>query len=71
MCPALQETVQHCIIGLKILNELVVEFNHPVKSRTLSDHRKAAVSFRDLSLFQVFEIGESGGGAPGPTPSHL
>lgn len=52
----LQETVQHCIIGLKILNELVVEFNHPSARRSISAHRKVAVSFRDESLFYTFEI---------------
>lgn len=53
----LQESVQHCIIGLKILNELVVEFNHVSAKRTVSVHRKVAVSFRDLSLYFTFEIG--------------
>ena len=52
----LQESVQHCIIGLRLLNELVMEFNHVSAQRTVSAHRKVAVSFRDLSLFYVFEI---------------
>lgn len=52
----LQESVQHCIIGLRLLNELVMEFNHVSAKRTVSAHRKVAVSFRDLSLFYVFEI---------------
>lgn len=52
----LQATVQHCIIGLRILNELVVEMNAKAKNRTLTQHRKVAVSFRDTALFPVFEI---------------
>lgn len=53
----LKQSVEHCIIGLKILNELVVEFNHRSSRRTITAHRKASVSFRDLSLLYTFEIG--------------
>jgi len=49
----LEATVDHCIIGLKILNQLVDELNIPTKGRTLTAHRKSAVSFRDTSLKKV------------------
>ncbi len=53
----LQHTVIHCVIGLKILNELVTEMNQRTKKRSMTQHRKVAVSFRDHSLMQTFEIG--------------
>jgi exportin-7 len=43
----LQATVDHCILGLKILNQLVDELNIPTAGRTLTQHRKTSVSFRD------------------------
>lgn len=53
----LQATVDHCILGLKLLNQLVEELNLPTVGRTLTQHRKTSVSFRDSSLFQVFKLG--------------
>jgi exportin-7 len=53
----LQGTVDHHLVGLKILHALVDEMNIPTTGRTLTTHRKTAVSFRDNSLFQVFQIG--------------
>ncbi|CAM9433151.1 unnamed protein product, partial [Chrysoparadoxa australica] len=52
----LQATNDHYVIGLKILNQLVEELNLPISGRTLPQHRKTAVSFRDLCLFKVFQI---------------
>jgi exportin-7 len=52
----LEATVNHHLIGLKILNALVEEMNSPTVGRTLTLHRKTAVSFRDHSLFQIFQI---------------
>mmetsp|Transcript_992 Transcript_992/g.1252 ORF Transcript_992/g.1252 Transcript_992/m.1252 type:complete len:1105 (-) Transcript_992:236-3550(-) len=52
----LQATVDHCIIGLKILNALVGELNLPTSGRTLPQHRKTAVSFRDVCLLAIFQI---------------
>jgi exportin-7 len=51
-----QHTVAHCIIGLHIFNTLVSEMNYKSLNRTITQHRKVATSFRDISLFQVFEI---------------
>lgn len=53
----LQATVEHCILGLKILNQLVDELNIPTSGRTLTQHRKTSVSFRDVCLFKVFQLG--------------
>ncbi|GMI06261.1 hypothetical protein TrVE_jg13515 [Triparma verrucosa] len=52
----LQATVEHCVLGLKLLNGLVEELNVPTTGRTLTQHRKTAVSFRDVSLFRVFQL---------------
>jgi len=53
----LQATVEHCILGLKILNQLVDELNIPTSGRTLTQHRKTSVSFRDVCLLKVFQLG--------------
>ncbi|CAM9433954.1 unnamed protein product [Ascophyllum nodosum] len=52
----LQATNGHYVIGLKILNQLVEEINIPISGRTLPQHRKTAVSFRDLCLLPIFQI---------------
>ncbi|KAF1334127.1 Exportin-like protein, partial [Globisporangium splendens] len=52
----LQATVDHCIIGLQILNELVTEMNLPVAGRNITFHRKIAVSFREDSLYRIFQL---------------
>lgn len=51
-----QATVEHFYLGLKILNQLVAEMNQANAGRSLTHHRKTACSFRDTSLFQVFQI---------------
>jgi exportin-7 len=53
----LQATVDHCVLGLKILNQLVDELNIPTSGRTLTQHRKSSVSFRDVCLFKIFQLG--------------
>mmetsp|Transcript_2983 Transcript_2983/g.6712 ORF Transcript_2983/g.6712 Transcript_2983/m.6712 type:complete len:1119 (+) Transcript_2983:545-3901(+) len=53
----LQATVDHCVLGLKVLNQLVDELNIPTTGRTLTQHRKTSVSFRDISLLKVFQLG--------------
>lgn len=53
----LQASINHCILGLKILNQLVDELNIPTAGRTLTQHRKTSVSFRDVSLLKVFQLG--------------
>lgn len=49
-------TDNHKLIGLKLLNSLVDEMNTPTSGRTLTTHRKTAVSFRDQALLQVFQL---------------
>ena len=52
----LQASIDHHLVGLRLLNALVEEMNVPTAGRTLTHHRKTAVSFRDQSLFQVFQV---------------
>jgi exportin-7 len=52
----LEASVDHSVIGLKLLNSLVDEMNSPTIGRSLTVHRKTAVSFRDQTLLQIFEI---------------
>jgi len=52
----LESSIDHYIVGLKLLNSLVDEMNTPTSGRTLTVHRKTAVSFRDNSLFLAFQI---------------
>ncbi|KAJ7516733.1 hypothetical protein O6H91_22G068900 [Diphasiastrum complanatum] len=51
-----QATVEHFYIGLKILNQLVAEMNQANPGLSLTHHRKISCSFRDLALFQTFQI---------------
>ena len=53
----LQATVDHCILGLKILVQLVDEMNIAPAGRTLTQHRRTSVSFRDVCLLKVFQLG--------------
>lgn len=53
---SMQATFYHCVIGMRLLNELVSEMNYKTKNRTLTQHRKVAVAFRDQALLEVFEI---------------
>ena len=46
----------HQLIGLKTLQSLVDEMNTPTTGRSLTSHRKTAVSFRDQCLYSAFQI---------------
>ena len=46
----------HYLLGLRILNMLVSEMNSPTVGRSLTQHRKIAVNFRDASLYKVFQL---------------
>lgn len=52
----LEASVDHNLVGLKLLKALVDEMNTPTSGRTLTLHRKTAVSFRDHVLLQIFQI---------------
>lgn len=52
----LQATVAHNIMGHKLLDALVTEMNIPSSGKTLTAHRKVAVSFRDLHLYNTFQV---------------
>ncbi|KAI4356227.1 hypothetical protein L6164_000266 [Bauhinia variegata] len=51
-----QATPGHYAIGLKILNQLVSEMNQVNPALSATHHRRVACSFRDQSLFQIFQI---------------
>ncbi|KAF2323697.1 hypothetical protein GH714_036637 [Hevea brasiliensis] len=51
-----QATSDHYAIGLKILNQLVSEMNQPNTGLPSTHHRRVACSFRDQSLYQIFQI---------------
>ncbi|XP_021628258.1 exportin-7 isoform X4 [Manihot esculenta] len=51
-----QATSDHYAIGLKILNQLVSEMNQPNTGLPSTNHRRVACSFRDQSLYQIFQI---------------
>ncbi|KAI3982347.1 hypothetical protein MKX01_037880 [Papaver californicum] len=51
-----QASSDHYAIGLKILNQLVSEMNLSNPGLTSTHHRRVACSFRDQSLFQIFQI---------------
>ncbi|KAL5715586.1 hypothetical protein ACHQM5_017387 [Ranunculus cassubicifolius] len=51
-----QASSDHYAIGLKILNQLVSEMNQPNPGLPSTNHRRVACSFRDQSLFQIFQI---------------
>ena len=52
----LQGSTDQHVVGLRVLMNLVEEMNIPTTGRTMTHHRKTAVSFRDNALFQVFEL---------------
>ncbi|XP_043194431.1 exportin-7-B-like isoform X2 [Amphibalanus amphitrite] len=55
----LQGSVQHCMIGVQLLSQLTVEMNTLTETdaiRSLNRHRKTAASFRDTSLYEVFQL---------------
>jgi exportin-7 len=52
----LEASMYHNLIGLKLFYSLVDEMNSPIPGRTLTLHRKAAVSFRDQTLLQIFQV---------------
>ncbi|KAF1877740.1 hypothetical protein Lal_00038049 [Lupinus albus] len=51
-----QQAQYHYAIGLKILNQLVSEINQPNPGFPATRHRRVASSFRDQSLFQIYQI---------------
>ncbi|XP_057520891.1 uncharacterized protein LOC130801107 isoform X2 [Amaranthus tricolor] len=51
-----QQGVAHCAIGLKILNQLVIEMNQSTPGLTLTQNRKVATKFKDHALLQIYGI---------------
>jgi exportin-7 len=52
----LEASVDHNIIGMRLLYSLVDEMNTVTPGKTITVHRKCAVSFRDQGLLQIFQI---------------
>ena len=55
----LQGSVDHCMIGVQLLNQLTCEMNQMSEAdanRSLTKHRKIASSFRDTQLFEIFQL---------------
>jgi exportin-7 len=52
----LEASSAHYFCGLKVFNQLCMEMNQPTPGRSLTQHRKTAVSFRDNSLFHIFPV---------------
>lgn len=53
----LKGSVEHCMIGVKILSQLVSEMNQIAEmdvNLSFTRHRKIACSFRDTQLFDIF-----------------
>ena len=48
--------MEHCVVGVQILHQLVLEMNQAESMRSLAKHRKVASSFRDESLFDTFSL---------------
>lgn len=55
----LEASPDHSLMGMKMLISLVDEMNIPTSGRTLTLHRKTAVSFRDQLLLQILQLGIS------------
>ncbi|XP_078494351.1 exportin-7-A isoform X2 [Ciona intestinalis] len=45
-----------CIVGVQLLNELVADMNRSDNIKPLTRHRKIAASFRDTTLFEIFQL---------------
>lgn len=52
----LDASPEHTLVGIKLLISLVDEMNTLNAGRSLTAHRKSAVSFRDQSLLQIFQV---------------
>ncbi|XAR48328.1 hypothetical protein NMG60_11031105 [Bertholletia excelsa] len=52
----LNQSTLHYAIGLKILNQLITEMNQSNPGLPSAYHRRAACSFRDESLLQIFQM---------------
>lgn len=55
----LHGSVDHCMIGVQILNQLSCEMNQLAEidaHLSFTKHRKIACSFRDLQLYEIFAL---------------
>ena len=47
---------RHLVLGLQLLSTLVTEMNGSANTRSLTQHRKVAGSFRDLALLSILQL---------------
>ncbi|XP_065071975.1 exportin-7-like [Rhopilema esculentum] len=52
----LQGSIEHCIIGIKILAEIVSLINQTESTLSISKYRKISASFRDAALYDIFTM---------------
>ncbi len=55
----IQTSTEQCIIGIRLLSELVVEVNQMDEiemNRSITKHRKISSSFRDTQLLEIFTL---------------
>ena len=57
MSKFLHATPSHLVLGLQLLATLVTEMNGSANTRSLTQHRKVAGSFRDLALLSILQLG--------------
>ena len=48
--------MDHCVIGVQLLHQVVMEMNIAESMKSLAKHRKVATSFRDECLFDLFNL---------------
>nr|CAB3267798.1 exportin-7-A-like [Phallusia mammillata] len=52
----LQGNTEQCNVGIQLLTELVADINRSDNIKPLTRHRKIAASFRDTTLFEIFQL---------------
>ena len=54
------KSIHHYELGLLVLGEMVQTISERQKGHAMTEHRRCAVSFRDKSLFRLFQYGITG-----------
>ncbi len=56
MCICQDESTEHCVLAVQLLGHIVAEMNQPSALGSITKHRKIAASFRDIQLFDIFQL---------------
>uniref|UniRef100_A0A914V6U4 Importin N-terminal domain-containing protein n=2 Tax=Plectus sambesii TaxID=2011161 RepID=A0A914V6U4_9BILA len=51
-----QESIDRCALSVQLLGHLVAEMNSSNAMSSITKHRKVAASFRDVQLFDIFQL---------------